>query len=512
MYEDGRRRAALFGAAFAALVTLPGLGIGTLWDNSETAYGEVAREVLLFHDPVLLHFNGAPWFVQPPLYFWVAALCVKLFGLGSFALRLPSALATIAMGAAAASVVARAAGVRAGILASLVLSSSLMQAVLGRLAVMDALLDLAVLAAILAWWKALSPGVDPRIRDRAVLIGSVAAALGVLDKGPVALVIPAIVLLPWFVWQKRAGGVAFPGRFAIVASAAVFLAISVPWPVCLAKTAGGGALLELVGHYSFGRFVGTIENQSGPFYYYVPVVVLGFCPWVAFLFPAARAAFDRTHAPQGSLERLTLCWAVTPFLFFSIAQTKLPNYIALELPALAILVGLWFDQIAAGAKRAGALAAAAAVPLTIGVIAIAMVVFSHDNRLAVPPQLAHDIELFGVIGLLGSALAFGCLLREPAAAYAAPVLGAASAVCVLAGAFVALPHADALKPIPPLAAVINRERRDGDMVAIQSASGENALIFYTAPPVVALDGNARTGRRSDRSAAHDLAPRGGHSS
>src|SRR5271165_1198309 len=107
-------RAALIGIAVAAAVTLPGLGIGTLWDNSETAYGEVAREVLLYHDPVVLHLNGAPWFVQPPLYFWIAAAFIKLFGLGPLAVRLPSALATIAIGAASGYAAARVAGTRAG--------------------------------------------------------------------------------------------------------------------------------------------------------------------------------------------------------------------------------------------------------------------------------------------------------------------------------------------------------------------------------------------------------------
>src|SRR5579872_2144343 len=86
-------RAGLIGAAIAALVTIPGLGSGTLWDNSETAYGEVAREILLTHDWVVMHLNGAAWFVQPPLYFWIAACFAKLFGVGAFALRLPAALA-----------------------------------------------------------------------------------------------------------------------------------------------------------------------------------------------------------------------------------------------------------------------------------------------------------------------------------------------------------------------------------------------------------------------------------
>ena len=71
-------RAALLGALVAAIATLPGLGTGTLWDNSETTYGEVAREILLTHDWVVMHLNLAPWFVQPPLYFWIAAAFAKV--------------------------------------------------------------------------------------------------------------------------------------------------------------------------------------------------------------------------------------------------------------------------------------------------------------------------------------------------------------------------------------------------------------------------------------------------
>ncbi|MGB6602294.1 MAG: hypothetical protein WBE77_14565, partial [Candidatus Cybelea sp.] len=61
--SEGPARAAWIGAIVAALVTLPGLWVGTLWDNSETAYGEVAREILLTHDWIVMHLNGVPYFV-----------------------------------------------------------------------------------------------------------------------------------------------------------------------------------------------------------------------------------------------------------------------------------------------------------------------------------------------------------------------------------------------------------------------------------------------------------------
>ncbi|MBV8749973.1 MAG: glycosyltransferase family 39 protein, partial [Candidatus Eremiobacteraeota bacterium] len=150
-------RAALLGALFAALVTLPGLAIGTLWDNSETAYGEVAREILLMHDWVVMHLNGQPWFVQPPLYFWIAATFSRLFGVEPFALRLPSALATVAMAGCVGYAVARVASARAAVLSAVILSTTLMVAIVGRLAIMDALLDLAVAGSILAFAAALRP-------------------------------------------------------------------------------------------------------------------------------------------------------------------------------------------------------------------------------------------------------------------------------------------------------------------------------------------------------------------
>src|SRR6185437_8102461 len=205
------QRAALVGAVIAAIVTLPGLGIGTLWDNSETAYGEVAREVLLYHDAVVMHFNGAPWFIQPPLYFWLAALCAKLLGIGTLAMRLPSALASIATGALVGYGTCRIAGFRAGIYASVVLSTSVMQAIVGRLAIMDALLDLFVAAAIFALFASLQPE-DWRLsiarrRAAAWYWAWIAMALGVLAKGPVALVIPLLVVVAWLFWEARDGRV-----------------------------------------------------------------------------------------------------------------------------------------------------------------------------------------------------------------------------------------------------------------------------------------------------------------
>ena len=480
-------RAAVIGAVAAALVTLPGLGSGTLWDNSETAYGEVAREILLTRDWIVLHFNGAPWFVQPPLYFWLAAICVKIFGASSFALRLPASLATIAMGAMSAYAVARQAGARAGLYAGVILSTSLMQAIVGRLAIMDALLDVAVAANIFWWFRAVQTG-----RDAYFMYGWAAAGIGFLAKGPVAPAVALLVMIPYYLWERKATHARPPGWRAWLGGLAVFALISVPWLVALAQRAGAGSLEVLLGHYTVGRYTGTIESQSGPVWYYLPVLILGFFPWIAFLPSAIAYATGRLREPAATtnerglqqIARLAIVWTIMPLLFFSFARTKLPNYIALELAAPAVLVALYFESAVERARSRSVLVSTAAVPLTILMVAIAIVIFSRDNRLNAELAIAaRSLIWVGAAIFAGSILTFALLFSRPRAFAAPYVLAFSMAFALAILALLVLPQAEPFKPIPHLAAYIQRARAPGDKVAIQNMAGGNALVFYTRPTV-----------------------------
>ncbi len=486
-------RAGLIGAAIAALVTIPGLGSGTLWDNSETAYGEVAREILLTHDWAVMHLNGVPWFVQPPLYFWLAAICAKVLGMTAFALRLPSALATTALGGFVTYAAARAFGTRAGIYTGVALSTCLMQAIVGRLAIMDALLDLAVAVSVLSWFRALQTG-----GDRYVIYGAAAAAAGFLAKGPVAPVAALLVIVPYAVWERRCDGIRLPSWRGWLGAAALFFAIVAPWFGVLAARSGAHAVVELLGHYTVGRYTGTIENQSGPAWYYVPVFILAFFPWIAF-FPSS-IAYAVTQLRRGSSEpntnlqrwlRLGFCWLVVPFLFFSFAETKLPNYIALEMPAPAILAGLYLDQAVQRARSRSALLSSAIVPIFILLLAIAIVVFSRDNRLTSAfHHLAVNLIYVGAAIFVGALVAFFLLLaREARTRGIAPyALGVSMLFALAFLALLALPQAEVFKPVPHLAKIINTKRQPGDAVAILHVSGGNALVFYTRPHVYVLVG------------------------
>jgi 4-amino-4-deoxy-L-arabinose transferase-like glycosyltransferase len=486
---QGPARAAIVGAVVAALVTLPGLGVGTLWDNSETAYGEVAREILLTHNWVIMHLNNVPYFVQPPLYFWLGAVFSILIGHPTaLALRLPSALATIALSALTGYAVARQAGTRVGAYAAVILSTCLMQAVIGRLAIMDALLDLAVAMTIFWWFRGLETG-----RDRYVIYGWIAAGGGFLAKGLVAPIIALLVIVPFYFWNRRYERTNAPSARAWIVGLLAFFAIVAPWPIALVLHDHFFPLEKLIGEYTIGRYTGVVENQAGPIWYYLPVIILGFFPWIAFLPVAVVYSVRQLHAgvaQDGHLARLVrlgLVWIAMPLLFFSFARTKLPNYVALEFPALAVITALYFEAVARKGGTRSAVVSAATVPVTIGALAFAIWVFTLNNRLAgevalvVPPLIAMAFAIFA-----GSLLTALLVARAKTAGAAPYALALAATVGVVVLAVTVLPHAEAFKPIPRLAAVIERERQSGDVVAIQNVSGGNALLFYTRPIVRVL--------------------------
>jgi 4-amino-4-deoxy-L-arabinose transferase-like glycosyltransferase len=412
-----------------------------------------------------------------------------------FALRLPSALATIVMAGAVGYVVARVGSPRAGLLSAIVLSTSLMQAIVGRLAIMDALLDLSVALAILAFFGA-AQAPDRRVMRRRWLGGFLALALGVLAKGPVALAIVGLVVVPWIWWESRRGRpFARPSAVDWLLGIGLFALVAAPWFVVLGLRVGPAALAQLIGHYTFGRYLGTIENQTGPFWYYIPVLILGFFPWFAFAPPALALAFRAARTRGASLQRLCLVWAILPFVFFSLGQTKLPNYIALELPALAIVVALWFENLLVRQDRRGALVWAALVPATIGGLAIAISIFSRDMHLTADTQkVLGDLVALGSVVLAGSIGTFALLAVPRTVAIAPYALAGASVASILMVVLVAEPHAEPLKPIPQLARIVREQRLPGDIVAIQGVAGGNALLFYTQPHVATLDGPRGSGR------------------
>jgi 4-amino-4-deoxy-L-arabinose transferase-like glycosyltransferase len=464
--------------ALLAVLYLLRIGAGSLWDNSEPTYGEIVKELFRTGDWLTLHLNFAPWDTHPPLWFWTAGAFVGALGLDEFALRLPSAIFGLATAYATYRAGKRLYGDAAGLLSALASGISLEMIVLSRLAMMETMLIFFMIVA--TFWAYFA------LRDsdhRALWIAAGAAALGTLTKGPIALVLPLLVLVAWLAWSRRWRALQ---NLPIVGAAIAYIVVAGSWFAAATAKFGPSFLQDYFGASNVGRFLHPFENQPGPFWYYVPVLIVGFFPFIAFVPQALRAAWRE----RGDDERFLLLFALLPFVFFSLAQTKLPNYIAIMFPALGVLVG----RVLAPAiqedddRRTRMPLLATLVALWIVVAAVAVYGRGHmsGDLLALSPSL----ELLAVFSIAPCVIFAAMAAFSPRAWYAPAGLIATMTGFIVALAFFVLPQIDALKPMKGMAARLMAERRDDESVCFDGVSGGFSLLFYTeAGPVTSVGTN-----------------------
>jgi 4-amino-4-deoxy-L-arabinose transferase-like glycosyltransferase len=458
--------------AASVVLTFYRLGAGSLWDQDETKYAQIAREILETGDPITLHINGQPWYVHPPFYVWLVAATGRVFGFSEFTVRFWSAAfgviavyTTILIGRAWF-------GPRAGVLAGAILAVTLQFLVQSRLAVFDIVLVAWMLLAVYAFVRAYREG-----RRRDYLWFFLFAGLATLTKGPIGLVLPGLVIAA-FAAIRRAWG-----RWREVPwipGLALYAAVGLSWYAAEAWVHGRPFVDAAFGYYTVGRFFGVVEGQSGPWYYYVPVVLFGAMPWMAF-WPAAAAYHFRRHGHDDA-SLFVLLWVAVAFVFYSVAGTKVPNYILPIYPFAALGVGALWDsalgaQDAARAVSASAWGLAALVAaLYVGIAGylvhlgqlypISLTAFRH---VLIPPAAALAVGS-------GLAIALTAAFRRPLAGFVA--VGAAMAVTWIGMLAGVVQIVEAQKPMKPLALAIHGALQPGDRIVGYPVNVSSSLIFY----------------------------------
>ena len=280
----------------------------------------------------------------------------------------------------------------------------------------------------------------------------------------------------------------------MTAIAAVLL-IAGPWFVAVGLKTDGAFLNEFFGVHNFGRFLKPMENHRGPIVYYIPIVAIGFFPWSIFAMPSAIHA---VRAPEDRARHLFLmCWAGWMIGFFSIASTKLPNYVLPAYPALALLTGSWLSAWAT--HRDGLHARwprlAFGTLATVGVLLFGLIASDRIHvgdlllleKLGVNVALAPDLASLywlGIVPFVGGLAAwlFARQNRRASALWtsaAASALFTASVLIVAAG--VLNPH----QTSAPLASAFEVQAADNAEVGSFRHSPPS-LIFYAAQHVERL--------------------------
>jgi 4-amino-4-deoxy-L-arabinose transferase-like glycosyltransferase len=372
-----------------AVLTLPNLGAPSLWDIDEGHNAEAAREMLDSGNWLVPTFNFQLRDHKPPLLYWLQIAAYEQFGVNEFSARLPSALAALVAIMLTYELGRLMFDSRVGLLAALILGSAAMFCAAAHFANPDSLLDALTVGAFCAFWRALprSAGAS-RLNMMWIVLSSALTALAVLAKGPVGLLLPAAVIVLYFLASRQ---LRLLLDIRLGWAVAAFILLAVPWYVLVSSETKGEFTRGFFLTHNFGRFLSPMENHRGPIYYYLVVIFLGLIPWSPFLVLAIFSEFKQVFlrwpwSPRGGLSSLNpqaavstspgwflASWITVYMAFFSISGTKLPNYILPIYPAAAVLTARFLHDWRSGMSRVpnwaiySALAGIGLIGLTAGV-------------------------------------------------------------------------------------------------------------------------------------------------
>jgi 4-amino-4-deoxy-L-arabinose transferase-like glycosyltransferase len=477
-----------------AALTLPGLGSISLWDIDEGLNAEAAREMLESGDWVVPTFNFKPRTAKPALLYWLQALTYQRFGVNEFGARLPSVIAGAVAVLLAYELGRRMFSPIVGLLGGVVTISTIQVSVLVHAATPDALLLSCMMLVFWLFWIGSADG----SQRWAWMIGP-ACGLAVLAKGPVGLAMPCAIIGYYFVARRQTARL-FDRRVLIGLGLA--LATAGPWYVLVGVETRGRFLKTFWHMENVGRFMAPMDGHGGGMAYYPLALLVGLAPWSVLLWPVLRdalcsvtpraegAADSAAPSARGEMSAVTflICWVAVYVGFFSLAQTKLPNYILPAYPPLALLTARFLIRWQSGDVTVRTMMPAAFVALAMVGIGVALGLVLCGGAIGdLPATIRRGIgppiaglarsAWIGLILVAGAVVAAWCLRRGRHAVVVTSL--AATAVIFLA-----------LASALPLRAIENRKacralvaaagaRREKDEIRIACLQYfQPSLVFY----------------------------------
>ncbi len=315
---------ALLLLALACWLLFAQLG-GPLMEPDESRYAEIPRLMLRSGDWITPRLQGKPYNDKPPLVYWLIAASYAVFGVSIEAARIVPATAGLLTLIAVYLWSRRYVGRSVANVTVLILLTMLGYVAFMRMLLLDGVLTFLVVGSLLAGHHALAQ----KRHQGWWLISAILCGLGVLAKGPVAIVLvtPCLFALRWLDRSTT------PMRFLdAVWYGMVVLSLAVPWYAVMMLTNEGFGSEHFIRHH-LQRFLDPAHHER-PFWYYVPSLLLELLPW-----PLLLVALGRRWRSWTGTERFLMFFSMLCFVFFSIARAKLPTYLLPMLPTMAVLLG-----------------------------------------------------------------------------------------------------------------------------------------------------------------------------
>jgi 4-amino-4-deoxy-L-arabinose transferase-like glycosyltransferase len=386
---------------FSSFLFFFGLSHFGLLGADEPRYAEVAREMLARRDWVTPVLGNQPWLEKPPLYYWQAMVAYAIFGVSDWAARLPSAVDATLMVIAVFLFLRK---FRPGFALDGALMTASAAGVVGfaRAAATDMPLAASFTIALLAWYAWYQGGSKGWLGG-----GYLSLALATLAKGPVALWLAAAILVVFAGLRKDYRLIR---RTLWIPAILLFLLIALPWYVEV-EIKNPDFFRVFVLEHNLSRFATNLYHHQQPFWYFIPVTLLGLVPWT--IFAGAALAVSIRHPgwwvrsteidSSGQAWSLFLAvWLIVPVVFFSLSQSKLPGYILPALPAGALLVAEYVERsLAVGHRPAmGLIILHSVLASALVVAAIEYPVLAHRLGWAVGTEISATLAILLTVGII----------------------------------------------------------------------------------------------------------------
>jgi 4-amino-4-deoxy-L-arabinose transferase-like glycosyltransferase len=336
-------------AFLAIFITFDDLDERKLANPDEGRYSEISREMAASGDFVTPRLNGLKYFEKPPLQYWATAVSFKLFGENEFTARLYTALCALGCILLVAYTGKRIFDEETGMLAGLVMLSAPYFAIMSEVVTLDMGLTFWMTLTMSSVMISQHTSTDFS-RRRWLWAAWAGMAAAVLSKGLIGIVFPAAAVFFYCVFQRN---FRLLWKLEWLTGLLIFFAITIPWFVLVSIQNPEFPQFFFI-HEHVERFLSTVHRREQPWWFFVPILFLGFLPWVVALIPASVEGWKRpAHISHDSAtfapHKLVLIYSFFILLFFSKSGSKLPHYILPMFPVLALVISTYVR--AASAKR-----------------------------------------------------------------------------------------------------------------------------------------------------------------
>ncbi len=305
-----------------------------LWSSDEGRYGEIAREMWETKNFIIPHFNYVFFLDKPVLAPVFSAFSIGLFGVNSFAVRLPLALAALTGIFAAWGFARKLFDEQTANLSAVLLLSTVGYVLVGRFAVIDMLMTLWISLALFCFMSGYF-----QKKSKCYLAAYVFMGLGFLTKGLIALVLPGMTLFIFLLWNRDLKALK---SMRIGWGILIIALVIAPWWIAITKKIPDFFHTFIIEQH-FQRFTTGSFGRRRPVWFYLPIFLGLSFPWSLFLPFSFMHNQNRGDEIKAKL-RFLICWAAVILVFFSIPKSKLPYYILPACVPAAIFTASFFSD------------------------------------------------------------------------------------------------------------------------------------------------------------------------